>query len=313
MLRNISKKGIFIIIIFCVSAVIFLGYRFLAGSIKARFLESSKDFLNAEISIGQASIKFPVSLELKDIKISDSIDIQSVRIYPNPASLFAKNKLMISRINVINPVIRIGKETLAQAMAAGFSKANPSGSVRDLSLSGVLLSRIRVHNGTIIYDEEGRNELEFIDIKGGIESPGFYFSKDNSVDFSMTGFLKNRGTDFLSPAKISGKIGINNTARARLEIDDVKISSLGDVYEKYLSRVVKEGRLDIDSDISISRASLIAKCLLEGEGIILKKGPDKELKSPLLASFVVFFSFNSKLLKFKNIKGNLFKFILNRS
>ena len=237
----------------------------------------------------------------------------SVRIYPNPASFFVKDRLIISKITIADPVVRIKKEDNSLFGAIDLSKVRPEGSVRDLAVSGVLISGIHIHNGTVIYDEGGSAELEFTGLKGDAGSPGFYFSKNNSVNFSIEGFLKNRETDFLSPVKISGKIGIDNIARARLQIDGVNISTLGDIYEKYLSLAVKEGRLDLDSDIQISKTNLIAKCLLKGEGILLKKGLDKELESPLLASFVVFFSFNNKLLKFKNIKGNLFKLILNRS
>jgi hypothetical protein len=313
MVGNIFKKSVFFIVIFCVSVVIFLGYGFLSNSVKTRLLESSKDFLNAEVSIGQARLRFPVSLELKNIKIRDSIDIPSVRIYPNPASFFVKDRLIISKITIADPVVRIKKEDNSLFGAIDLSKVRPEGSVRDLAVSGVLISGIHIHNGTVIYDEGGSGELEFTGLKGDAGSPGFYFSKNNSVNFSIEGFLKNRETDFLSPVKISGKIGIDNIARARLQIDGVNISTLGDIYEKYLSLAVKEGRLDLDSDIQISKTSLTAKCLLEGGDIILKNDPDKELKSPFLASFVVFFSFNNKHLKFKNIKGNLFKLISDRS
>lgn len=313
MLRHIFKKSAFIIVILCTSALIFLAYRFWTSNIKARLLQLSKEALNTEVFIGQAYLRFPACLELKDIKVSNSIDIPSVRIYPSHTSFFIKNKLVISRISVINPVIRIKKEDAAKWSVADFSKIKAQDQVRDFLLPGLSLSRIYLHDGTVMYDKGGDNELEFIGIKGDIESPGFYFSKDNAVNFAMSGFLKNKETDFLSPVKISGRAAADSTIKVRLEIDDIKIATLGATYDKFLSRVIREGRFDLDSDIQISKTSLTAKCLLEGEDIIFKKGLDKEMESSLLASFVLFLSFKNKLLKFKNIQGNLFKLILNRS
>jgi len=305
MLRHIFKRSVFIIVIFCVSGLIFLGYRFLAGNIKSRLLGLSEKAFSADISIGQARLRFPVSLELKDIKIGSAISISNVRIYPSPASFFTKNKLIISKVYITDPVISIKKEDVSQLSAADFLAAKEGqGPQSPLLLPDFLLSRIYIHNGTVLYDKDGRNKLEFININGEIETLGLYFSKNNAFDFAITGFLKNRETDFLSPLKISGRAGPDSKIKANLQIDDIKIKTLGMVYDRYLSRVIKEGRLDLNSDIRLLKSNLLARCTLEAEDVTLKKDVGGKTEPPFLTSFILLFNFENKLVKLKNIQGN---------
>ncbi|MBU1888043.1 MAG: hypothetical protein KKB46_02455, partial [Candidatus Omnitrophica bacterium] len=179
MLRHVFKRSAFIIVIFCISGLIFLGYRFFSGNIKSRLLRLSEKVFNSDISIGQACLRFPVSLELKDIKIDNAISISSVRIYPSPASFFIKNKLIISKVYIADLVISIKKEDVSQLIAADFLAAKEGqDSQSPLLLPDFLLSRVYIDNGTVLYDKDGRNKLEFININGEIETLGLYFSKN---------------------------------------------------------------------------------------------------------------------------------------
>ncbi|MFH1854483.1 MAG: hypothetical protein ABH815_04130 [Candidatus Omnitrophota bacterium] len=313
MIRNFFKRSAFIIIIFCISGLIFLGYRSLIGNIKSRLLELSKKAFNSDISVGQARLRFPVCLELKDIKIDDAISISSVRIYPSPTSFFIKNKLIISKISVTDPFISIKKEDAKKWGTPEFLSVNKERVKQGPLVPDFLLSKIYIHNGVVSYDKGGNSELEFVDINGEIETPGLYSSKDRVFDFFLLGFLKNRETDFLSPLKLSGRAGPDSMIKANLRIDDIKIKTLGMVHDKYLSRVMREGRLDLNSVIELSESNLLARCLLEAEDVVLKNDSDRKTEPPFLASFILLFNFKNKLVKLKSIQGNLFKLILNRS
>ena len=74
----------------------------------------------------------------------------------------------------------------------------------------------------MIYEKEKENILEFIGLKGVLERPGFYFSKNNDIRFAATGFLKNRDSDFLSPLKINGYMESDEVMKVKVGTADIK-------------------------------------------------------------------------------------------
>ena len=301
-MRYFFKKSLPILIILLLSGLVFFGYTYATENLKLFLLRFSEKNFNARLSVGRVGFGFPVCLELNDVKLNNVVDVSSIRIYPNSASFLLKNSLVISRINIIDPVVRIRAEEIEKL-----------GIAVKISAPNFLLSKIYIQNGTLIYDQEKENALEFIKIKGNLESSGFYFSKNTPIRFAATGFFKNRGSDFLSPLSINGYLEPDDIIKAKLYVSDIKVSALGYIYDKYLSRVVEEGRMDFNTDIEISKNNLKAKCFLEGEDIVLKKEPGHKIDTPLIASFILYANFKNKLVKVKNLQSNFLRLILSQS
>lgn len=307
------RRNTFVILIFLISSTLFLGYRYTTKNLKSLLPIFLKENFNTQLSIGRVGFGFPLCLELKDVKIQDAIDIETVQIYPSPLSFLLKKGLIISTIKIVNPVVRIEKMTAGQFVVPDFLKEKEREKESSLPVSGFYFSKIRVHNGTLIYDEGKDSMQKFVGIKGVLESPMFHLpKKDTTLRFKAVGFLKNKGSDFLSPLRIDGRIESGNVLKARFQASDIKIDTLGPIYAKYLSNIVKEARINFDTDIQISKTNLVAKCLFKGEDILLKEGLDQKIDAPLVADFILLFNFKSKMLKLKNLRSNFLELVLNR-
>jgi hypothetical protein len=220
-----------------------------------------------------------------------------------------KNNFLISKVKIINPVIRLKKAETGQPIFQDF--LNNSGNLSNVPLPKLYFSNVHIHNGALMYDNGSGSTLEFTGIKGDIQDPSAYFLKGDPLRFAATGFLKNKDSDFLSPLIIDSVIKLEGDIKARLQLRDVKIDTLGFFYVKYLSNFIKEGRVDLKSDIKISKKYLTAKCFVEGEDIVKKKS-DKKIDTPLAASFILFVNFRNNLVKIKNLRGNFLKTVLDR-
>lgn len=289
------RKFISIVIVLLLSAAAIFGYNYAKKNLESLVSGFLKGNFNVTTSIGSVRIGFPLCVELKDVKISDSIDIKKVRVYPYP----------VSTVRVTEPVIRIkrGKEAGFLSIPDFFKKTGKDASSGTAPVSNFYFSRIHIQDGTLIYDQDDGSALEFVNITGNIENSGVFFSK---------GFLKNKDSDFLSPLTVVGLLTSDNLFKARLQLEDVKVSTFTSLYAKYLTNFVKDGMVDCKSDIHISNKNLIAKCFLEGRDIVLKKDQGQKLDAPVLASFILLINFKSDLVKIKNLEGNVLDVILGR-
>lgn len=305
------KKIIVVIFILSICAGIFFGYSYVTKNMHvfaSRFLEEN---LSAKISVGGVAITFPLCIELKDIDIEDSLHIRSAKLYPNLASFFSEKKVVVSTLKIIDPVIRITGDKKARFIIPDFLKDRKSHAGSNDSKLNFYFSKIRIKNGTVLYGKEG-NILEVVDIKGVIENPIIFSSGKDMCRFAATGSLKNRDSDFLSPLSINGCVEHDATIKAKVHISDVRFPTFGRLYEKYMYRFIKDGKVDLESDIRISKKSLMAKCFLQGKDVVLRNAEEKKLDIPVVASFIVFANFKSSLLKIKNLEGNFLKAILGK-
>ncbi len=306
------KRFLLITVILLIAGLAFFGYNY-AGthleSIASKFLA---DNFKIKISIGHVGIRLPLCLELKDVEIDDLVDIKSVRIYPSPTSFLLKDKAVFSSAKILGPVVRIKKGDIKDLGIAGFLKANKKQLVSaDSKAPKFYLSRIRIEKGTVIYGE-GKDALEFVNIKGNIRTTGSSLLKDGISQFAVAGFLKNKDSDFLSPLKIDGFLEPDGIIKARLEASDLNMNSLGAVYNKYLSSLLESAKIGFKSDIEISKKRMIAKCVVKGEDIVLKNRSKQEIEAPMVASFTLLVNFRNNLVKIKRLRGNFLKFILGR-
>lgn len=312
-MRYFLKKAISIIIIILVSVSVFFGYTYATKNLRSFVSRFSEENFGVQLSIGHVGLRLPLCLELKDVKIDDSIDIGSVRIYPSPASFLVKRGLIISKVKIIDPSVKIKKGDRKEFIIADFLKKKERQASSKIPAPDFYFSKIQIRDGTLIYEAGKENMLEFVKLKVRIESSGVYLSRDSNLHFAAKGFLKNKDSGFLSPLSVNGYIQPGNITKARLRASDIKVDTLPSIYAKYLRGVIKEGRINLTSDIQISRNNLIAECYLEGENLILTKDLEQRIDAPFIASFILLINFKSSLVKIKRLRGNFLKLIFKRS
>ncbi len=255
-----------VVVILLISGLGFLGYIHATENLKLFISGLLEENFDAGVSIGYIGLGFPICLELKDVKINDSVDISRMRIYPNPASFLLKNSF------------------------------------------DFYCTKILIHG-----DKGEGSRLEFAKVKGSLRGPGVYFSKDDIFQFAARGFIKNRGTDFLSPLKIKGHLDPRDIIKARLYASDIKLDTLGSIYDKYLRRGMQGCRVDLESDLEVSRNSLAARCSLKGKDIVLKKDSGQDIDMPVAASFILLINFKNNLVKIKDLQSNFLELVINQS
>ena len=310
-MRDIFKKitSVFIIALVCFS--LFFGYHYAAKNLTSFISAFLNENFDTKISIKKAGVGFPLCLELKDVKIGEAINIKSVQVYPDPRSFLLKNRAIVSTVKIVNPVVEIKKERAASSYIPDFLNRREKKDSSVISEPGFYFSKIQIENGSLIY-KAGEDIIEFVDIKGNIENPGIFFSRENPCQFTATGFLKNKDSAFLSPLRIDGFVEASSAIKARIELSGIRLDGLGPLYGKYLSQLIEEASFDFKSDIQFSKKNLLARCFLEGKDIVLKKGEGQRLDRAIEASFILLVNFRNNLVKVKNLQGNFLKVILGR-
>ncbi len=307
---DIFRKIILALVAFSIVVLFFFGYTYATKNMPMFVTRFLGERIGGKISVGHVRIGFPLCVELKDVRINDYVDIKKAQVYPNLATLFFKNKTLVSSVKIVEPVVKLGKEKKKDFLVADFLDKNES-SYNEPGIN-FRVSSIDIKNGTLIYDGE-KDGLEIVNIKGSVKNPGIFFADNNICQFAVAGFLKNKESDFLSPVKIEGLVGTDNVVKARLLASDVKPENLGPVYTKYLSKLIEGGRVDIKSDMQVSGKNLVAKCSLEGEDIFSGKEGSQGSEAPLKLSFVLLANFSNKLVKIKDLQSNFFKLIFSES
>ena len=300
----IFKRIAAILIIVAIAGTIFFGYTYAKKNIGSAVSRFSEDSLDSRFTIGSIGFGFPLCLDLRDIKFNDTLHIPHIRIYPNPASFFLRKNIIISRVNIVDPVLNIG-DIKNLRLGIGGSLLGK------ISLPGVLLSKIRIKNGTLIYKDFKGKDLEFVKIRGDVDSPGLYLSKASTFRFALAGFFK--GKNLLAPLKIDGYFGSDEIIKAKLSVKNVDIEDLGPIYKKYLSRRFQDGKISLESDVEVLSNTLIAKCYLKAEDGVIKNDPVRKIDAPLVASFILLINFNTKAIKLKRLQGNFFDIIFGKS
>lgn len=312
-MRKSFKKSIAFIVVIFISASLFFGYNYVINKLERSFSRFAEENLGVTLSIGYILVRFPLCLELRDIKIDDTIEVPKVRVYPNPAPFLLKDIFTVSQVKIIDPVVRIKKGARVAFSPPRFLNKEAKGALSGFPAANFYFSKISIQNGTLIYEGSKGPDIELVRIKGGIERPRLHFGKEGIFHFTAVGFLKNKSSEFLSPLRLSGYMGYNNVIRAEFKANDIKIEALGPIYSLYLSEFMEDGRIDFGSDIQVSGTHLLARCSLEGEDIALRKGAEQKVDAPFMANFILLFNFKSGIVKVKNLQGNFFNLILGRT
>ncbi|MDP2921724.1 MAG: hypothetical protein Q8O12_05110 [Candidatus Omnitrophota bacterium] len=304
--KTISLAGIFLIIY-----LVFAGYDYTARNLKSFVADALEKNFGARLSIAHMRISFPLCLQLKDVKINDTITIAKVYIYPSPASAFFKKTFIFSSIKVFEPVIKIKKGHYDSF--AGFKQLEGKRNQSQKDSKAVFyVSRIDVENAAVIYEGEDGSGIELVKINAHVKSPYAYLIAGRLLKFSAEGFLKNKNSDTLSLLRVKGWVNGDFTVKAKLQAEDIGLVALGPVYQKYLGQNIEKGSLNFNSKILVSGNDLKADCFCRINDIILKDTGSK-LSMPLIASFIVGFDFEDKAISINNLQTNLLSLLLSKS
>lgn len=311
-MRHLLRRTVSLVVISLIICLVVLGYDYTARNLKLYVVSGLEKNFGAKLSIAHMRISFPLCLQLKGVKINDTITIAKVYIYPSPASAFFKKTFIFSSIKALDPVVRIKKGQYESFSGFRQFKNNTRGQYQKDSKPVFYVSRIDVENATVIYEEEGGTGIEFVKINAHLKSPYTYLIAGRPLNFSASGFIKNKDSEALSPLHITGWVKGDYSVKAKLEAQDVGLETLGPLYQKYLKQKVRKGSLNLDSKIIVSKNDLKADCFCRINDIILEDTADK-LSMPLIASFILGFDFKDRAVKIDNLQTNLVSLLFNKS
>ena len=163
-MKSLFKKTVYLVTIALIISLFFLGYTYTARNIKSLVVGTLEKSFGAKLSIAHMKISFPLCLELKDIKINNTISVSKIYVYPSPASVFLKKTFIFSSVKVIDPVVKIKKGESYNF--SGFTVLkNDTRRVSSKDSKAVFyVSRIDVENGTLVYDFGNENKIELVKI-----------------------------------------------------------------------------------------------------------------------------------------------------
>ncbi len=288
------------------------GYNYAASNLKSFVTSTLEKSFGARLSIAHMRISFPLCLQLKDVKINDTITIAKVYIYPSPEAMFLKKPFIFSSVKIVEPVIKIKKGENDNFAYLKALKNDTSSPLMKDSKAVFYISRIDIENGVFIYDNGNENKVELVKINGDLKGPYIYFAGNKPFSFKIAGFIKNQNSDVLSPVRVVGLITRGFIIKAKLDAQDIALETLGDVYLRYFKANVASGNLNLNSRIFISKNDLKADCFCRIDDIILKDAVQK-LLMPLIASFILRFDFKDREMKMENLQTNLLSLLFSKS
>ena len=106
---NYFRKIIVVAIVLLAIASLVIAYRYATERLEWFVTEFLEENFEENISVASVGLGLPLCLELRDVKINDSVNIRNIRLYPNPKSFLMKKDFMISKVKVIDPVVKIKK------------------------------------------------------------------------------------------------------------------------------------------------------------------------------------------------------------
>ena len=296
---------------FIIALGLVFGYNYAARNLKSFVVSTLENSFGAKLSIAHMRVSFPLCLELKGVKINDTISVSKVYVYPSPESAFLKKTFIFSSIKLVDLVVKITSGENYNFAEIKTLKNNRSRAHSKDSKTVFYISRINIENGTFMYVPENKNKTEVVRINGNIKSPPMFLLAGRLFSFELAGFIKNQNSDVLSPLRMEGLITRDFIVKAKLQAQDVALETLGDLHEKYLKGRIVEGKLNLDSKILVSKNDLKADCFCRVNDIILKDTVQK-LSMPLIASFILGFDFKDREIKIENLQTNLLSLLFSR-
>jgi|GEM_PF-1831791 len=311
-MKHFFKKTRYLVGAFLVIGLCFLGYTYAARNLKSFVISALEKSFGAKLTIAHMRVRFPLCLELKGVKINDTISVSKACIYPSPEAVFLKKAFIFSNLTLIEPIVNIKKGESYSFLSPKALKDDAQAASQKDSKVVFYISRIDIENGALIYDLGNENKVEVVKINGSLIGPYLYFAGGKPFNFEIAGFIKNQGSDVLSPLHIAGLITGGSIVKAKLEAQDIALETLGEVYKKYLQATVTRGSFNLDSKIVISKEDLKADCLCKISDITLKNA-SRKVPAPLMASFVLGYDFKDKAVKIDNLQTNLLSLIFSVS
>ena len=311
-MKPLFKKTIFLAVISIIALGLVFGYNYAARNLKSFVVNTLENSFGAKLSIAHMRVSFPLCLELKGVKINDTISVSKVYVYPSPESAFLKKTFIFSSIKLVDPVVKIKSgENYSFANIQALKNNRSQAHLKD-SKTVFYISRINIENGTFVYVPGNKNKVEVVRINGNIKSPPIYLLAGRPFSFELAGSIKNQNSDVLSPLRIEGLITRDFIMKAKLQAQDVALETFGDLHEKYLKGRIAKGKLNLDSKILVSKNDLKADCFCRINDIILKDAVQK-LSMPLIASFILGFDFKDKEIRIENLQTNLLSLLFSKS
>jgi len=220
------------------------GYFFIEAKGADILVEQLEKILNKKVSISEISLRFPISIELKDIEIEDLVTADDLYIRPSIAGLFA-GKIILSKAILIKPKIYL--ERLRDGSLSIPWKAAEGESSSDIPISINLI----VKDGSV----------EFID--RSVDSAGFKSSLDNVNINLSTDIVKMFAKYSLSARIITGdesaesSVSVNGWAKLLSKDMDTEIiiaNLEGAYFRPYFQRFLGDEKLktaNISSNIDL--------------------------------------------------------------
>ena len=308
-MKYLFKKTLYLVLAFIVISALFAGYRYASKSLRMFAAKAIEDSFGARISIAHMKVRFPLCLQLKGIKINDTIEIAKVYIYPSPASLFAGKTLVFSKVRIVEPVIRIKSSRQHGLEDLFVQKDTKALAQRPASF---FVSAIQIENSSFIYDIDGQAGVEIVKLSGNIKANITDAVRSPRLNFKFKGFFKEGGSGKAAPLRVTGIVTRDSAIKAKLQARGVSLEVLGPLYERFLKVKVGKAALNLDSRIIVSKNNLKADCFCKINDIILKDAAT-QISAPLIATFVLRFDFGNRAVKITNLQTNLLSLIFNRS
>ncbi len=310
------KKIIFVSAVLILIGLLIFGSIFFATKSKAFIADFIKKNLIENVSFGYIGIEYPLRITLRDVEIfqregsekKDIVKIDRVYIYPHPV-LFFKNRILISRVDIINPVI-----TVTRGVDGNLNMPIPNGMLKAQQTRNIFISRIDLENGRLQYSEkkpENGFNLLFENINARFDSVSFPFGQGSSK-FRLFANIKSEQSQ---PATLSlnGYIKMQDRSlKAKLSMEDLNVHTLESFYKRYLGGVVKEGVLNCYSRLDVHNETLRADCRLDIEKATFIKDINIRPADKMAAEFLLTMNLKDYTMRVNNVKGNLFEVLFDK-
>lgn len=263
-----------ILAVFLVLDVIFIlfGKTIVAGQIEKA--------LKLKASLGNISVRFPLTVSFKDLEIKDLIRADSISLSPSALGFLA-GKVILNNLIIDRPLITLvrdadGKLNLPKLEQKG--KQPP-----------ILMAGLRINNGRFIFSDKKISQEGYqvivdkinVDISKVTLPPTSLYT-----NFKVSAILLDRQGNPAGEAGLNGWIDFGpKDMDGRLELKDIEAAPLA----PYLQDMIKvkkllSARIGLSADLKAKNNNLAVKCHME---FARQARPDKQDSSSDIASDVL--------------------------
>lgn len=279
--RKITMKLLLkiIILVLAIPVLLFAGaHIFFAYRGRALLIERLQAELQSEVSIAQARLRFPLSLEIKELEIKDVIKADYVYISPELTGLFT-GKVILKDLEVLRPEFTWDSQPTDKP-ASGNLVAEKTSGPKQAPLLPLVINRFRVKDGRINFIDRSVSEQGLV-----ISLSGIQLTMEN-LAFLLESVITNfqleaelAGQKDSRPGKLSASGWIDfykKDMRAELNIRGIDGVYFYPYYSYWVdleNSRIKEAWLNFNSQISSQNNDLTALCRLELADIKFRPRP----------------------------------------